>query len=616
MKLFTQIVAIACLWLAIVGLARHIPLQPVAWESFFPKISDVQKDNPWLSADMQYLFVYPCDEHTIERLREDGMVEASYRLDTDGCLLLFPKKFQQAVVETFAGHQIAGTSAAGIMLLRGFSRSIGDYTQRILPILLIVSLFLFPLRYWIGVLFELSLFACFVLVVAWLLRTPLTIVSAMAALFLFIYTLTMLNYLHLSRLDRRKLLLGIGVSLVTTLISALYLWRSEFALIHDFGRTLSIGLILLALYLSIRLLTFRNGVPLFGFLATWYDTTRRWRMARYLIGLYIFAILVLLLYPDRVKTDLNPFNILPAQDQVRHRIVDFEKRLTPALPVTLSYTLHHDTFESLKNARKAIRLFDHLRHELGLTPLITLSNLYRRFAHQSPLQADDASWAQFLFALELEEETPLFDEEMKTLYQIYAISLLTPTWRMSRLQHEIVAIDHELPEASLALRGKLAHFDTIETIFVQEGVVGFLFSYLFILLFFIFYCKSLRIVPIITAGALFPIVLFLLIHSLLQIPLTLLSIIALILYAGLYADSFIHIFICYAHRQEACLADVLRPVAVSNATMIAALAGMIFTGSLLGRFGIEMTTIFAINLIGVFVLLPGMLTRYLKSCNV
>ena len=606
-------------WALVATLASRLHQAPVDWERFFPVTQKPQENETWLGGGTQYLFA-DISETQVHHLRDEGLVDAYYplrRSDTNLTLLLFSRARQNALLQRLGDVPAAGTATASAALFADFMAAFRRYAAFAVPLLLATGFLFFPVRYWLSLLLELSVYTLLNVALLAFWQVPLDVASMLAGLFLVIYAMTLLNYMHLGEIGKKKLALGIGVSLATTMISALYLASSQFGLIAEFGGHLARGLLVLALFLAARLVGLYHARLPLKRLDALLGSLRRRVAAPGLLALFAAASLGLWLGHGSLRTDLNPFSLFAPEDAPRAQIAAFERRYLPALPFVVTIRLDADTtFEEVRGALKAQRLLEKLASSEGLVPLLTPETLFYTFAKRPLKEADEAAWAQFRLAMELEEGPPLFSSDEKRLYATCLVSLLSPSSRMEALRRAAERLDAKTPDASIALAGRLADFRAMERTFTKEGLGGFAVSFFFILLFFWFYCRTWRILPVIAVSAALPAVLYLALHLLSGSPLTLLSLIAMILYAGLYADSFIHLFVCYARERDACLQAVLRPVAVSNLTMIAALSAMAFSGSLLGRFGLEMALLLSLHLLSVTLLLPWLLVRFVRRCRV
>ncbi|WP_353662123.1 hypothetical protein [Hydrogenimonas sp. SS33] len=623
MSLRKRIVSLLFVWAALYLVVSHIPRQPVQWASFFTAGTGQKERTDWFAPGRQYLLVCDASPARLEEARKKGALLGYYRLPAnDGetlYLLLFERKHQNEILRIFGSLPHAGTLVASEIFRTGFDAALQRYLLFVLPLLAGVALLFISVRYWLAIWLELSGYLLASVLFLWLLQIPVDAVAVLAWLFLSIYATTLLNYLHLGEIERRKLALGIGVSIATTLVSTLYLSFSDFGLMHTFGLHASAGLVILGLYLAVLLRFARHRTVRSQWIERFYRKWTQRGVVRGVALLYLTAAAMLAAGHSRLAVDLNPFNLLSKESGLRQQIAAFERRCSPALPfvVAVHTTQKGQSFEDLATTRKAEALLARIERAVpAAKPFVTTGTLFERFADRPLKEATPAAFAQFLLALEWSEAPPLLSPDARTLYATFTVSLLTPSHLLDRIVRTVHTYRDDSKSFRLEVMGKVADFETMVDRFVREGLYGFLFSFLFVALFFLRYCKTWRIVPVIVVSALFPLVMFLGWHLLTGRPLTLVSMIALILYAGLYADGFIHIFICYARQRSACIPTVLKPIVASNLTMLAALAGMLFCGSLLGAFGLEMTVILFFNLLGISLLLPRLLGRWAGSCTV
>ena len=92
-----------------------------------------------------------------------------------------------------------------------------------------------------------------------------------------------------------------------------------------------------------------------------------------------------------------------------------------------------------------------------------------------------------------------------------------------------------------------------------------------------------------------------------SINVTLMTLISVVLFTGLIADSLIHLFICYKEHNSECFKSVTKPILLSNSIMLVGLGGMILSGSMMGQFGIELSILLVANLIFIIYIMPVIL---------
>jgi hypothetical protein len=597
---------------------KQLPQTSIDWETFFPTTEKTSLEASWLKHGTQYI-ITSLSEMDAEKLQKSGIIERFYSLEPYGfpaTLLLFSKKKQNVLLQALRHVPKAGTAMAAEAIFDNARKAFYNFAIYIAPLLVAMGFLLFPTPYWATLLLELTLFVFLNVVVISVLGVPLNLASMLAGFFLVVYAMTLLNYLHLGDISSKKLALGIGVSLSTTLLSALFLSLSEFGLIREFGHHLLAGLSLLTLFLVLRLYGLRHETLSLPWIQKGLAVLpQRWFPPLLLI-FFFSGSLFILMHPGALRVEINPLSLLPRNDALSMQIHRFERNHIPSLPVILIYEKEADiSLENLESIRKIDEILGRMEQIGKLKPLVTPGKLFRIFAQRDLSEADETMWAQFLLALEFEDGITLFSPDGKRLFATYLIPLDTPSSKLETLKKMVESLDSKIP-GTLTLGGKAADFERMGTLFKSEGITGFAVSFFFILLFFLFYCGTWRIVPVIFVSAALPPILFLVWHMAFDIPLSIVSLISLILYAGLYADSFIHLFVCYARERNACISKVLRPVVVSNLTMITALAGIALTGSIPGKFGEEMAILLLFHLLTTVSLLPWLLNHFVRQCRV
>jgi len=128
--------------------------------------------------------------------------------------------------------QKSGTFMLQQLLFDDFYKEIHHFVVRILPFTLLFLLLFIPLRLWVDILLEMLIYSLLLGVFLGLGFFEINAASLLALLFLFIYSLTLINYLYSENIDVKRLSFGIGVSIVATMLSALFLIYSQFGLLH------------------------------------------------------------------------------------------------------------------------------------------------------------------------------------------------------------------------------------------------------------------------------------------------------------------------------------------------------------------------------------------------
>jgi hypothetical protein len=104
-------------------------------------------------------------------------------------------------------------------------------------------------------------------------------------------------------------------------------------------------------------------------------------------------------------------------------------------------------------------------------------------------------------------------------------------------------------------------------------------------------------------------------HIIFDNPITILTLLNVILYAGLIADSLIQLFVCYKREGESCERSVLQPIFISNFSILICLAGMFFVGGMMRAFAFELGILLTANLIFILLIVPKIQRYYFTTCS-
>ncbi len=203
-----------------------IKVEKIEWHDFLPKtITNVQMDNVLLDKKKQYLFCHTKDRQKIDKLKKEGLLQEYFAVSLvdDTYILLFDADKMSLVLEKTKNFQRSGTALVGNMVFEDFYDEIMDYTFTIVPILLILLLLLIPLRLWIDILLEMALYTLLLTLVLRLGIIQINSASLLSLVFLIIYSLTLINYLYSEGMNFKRLFFGIQISIVATMVSALFL---------------------------------------------------------------------------------------------------------------------------------------------------------------------------------------------------------------------------------------------------------------------------------------------------------------------------------------------------------------------------------------------------------
>lgn len=195
---------------------------------------------------------------------------------------------------------------------------------------------------------------------------------------------------------------------------------------------------------------------------------------------------------------------------------------------------------------------------------------------------------------------------------VIAIALDTPTKQMRDMLKNIESLAQNYPNFHLQIQGKISDFDYYTSVFEKEFLVGFIFTLLATAFFFWFFCKNIVSIISVFLSALFSLGILVLFHMGFDKPLNVLSLISVILYAGLITDSLIQLFVCYKGENEACETTVLQPIFISNISILIFLIGMFFVGGIMQAFAIDLAILLSANLAFIIFIVPTIRRYYFK----
>jgi predicted RND superfamily exporter protein len=589
----------------------QIPKQDVQWNDFFPKETKQQIDNPLTTSNIQYMFVELPKYSLAQELVDNDSIVNFYRInkETDLYLLIFDPKQQNNLLEKMQDYNTSGTSIIGFEVMKNFVDELKIYLYYIVPILILILLLLTSVQYGILILFELLLYTTFLLVFIYFIDFTLTPFSLLALNFLFIYAFTLFNYFFSGEITRNKLLFGIFISIFTTSISAVLLYKSEFGLIHSFGETLLIGLFILLLFSYFRIYLLNQDH--FSFSWFKYLNNEQPFLLRFSFPLLIALGVIVFINYKHYTIDLNPLNLLSDTSPTIESIENFERKHLPSLPFVVSVKLNEGDFYQFQNAQKLDLLSKEIEHNSTIQILANIPRLYSHLTGQPFEAASHNSYAQFLLFAEMDSSgIPILSSELTQSYLTLLIPIQSSSTDIKNMMDSIKALESSYPNFEITVLGKLADMSHFSKLFFDELFTSLLYALGFLFLFFFIYCKSLKAL-VIPVSALFSILLLLSTHALFNLNLNLITLIAIILFTGLIADNLIHIFICYKEKHNQCFSTVTKPILLSNISMIIGLYGMLFSGALMREFGLELSILLVANLIFILYLLPS----YLESLN-
>ncbi|WP_345971049.1 hypothetical protein WCX72_04280 [Sulfurimonas sp. HSL1-6] len=614
MKLGMKTGALLLLLLFGAALMRQVEVRTVDWSRFFPGTPASAMPQQWFTAERQYLFSALPDEAPLHTWRSEGLIADYYRIDRQGLYLMtFNRQNQNAVLARVGGYPHSGTAVVGALLLQGFFDDMVFYLYAIVPFLLLLLWLLTSLEYLLNILIEIGAFTVSLLAVLVTGGVAVDPAALLAVVFLVIYALTLFNYLHSGEIGKHQLAFGITLSVATTALSSLFLYASDFGLVSTFGKMMLIGLGVLYGYLIGRIYLFRPLRLVFGWRRRWHaDDARLKKGLLFLGGAAVVCGFVCAKAPS---VDLNPMNLMQPTMAAYKRIAAFESGHLPTLPFVVRLRAQKGDLSDVGKARELAGLTARIA---GAVPGVLLGSLplgYERFAGSPLRDATPDAYAQYFLALEwLDGGLPLLSADQRETYMTLSIPITTPSYTIAAMLRRLQAIGEASGDFSVGILGKIADFEHFLRRFVGEFLIGVGISLGFVVLFFLLYCRTWKSI-IVVVPPLLSLLLLASVHRLLGMDFTMITLLGTILFIGLVTDSIIHLFICMKQEGPACIGSVLRPIIVSNTTMLIGLGGMLFGGTMIQRFGMELGILLAANLAVVVYLLPLLLKRYFFRCG-
>jgi hypothetical protein len=602
-------------------IVTRIHVDPIEWSSFLPKSPTVQDKEVVLDGHKQYLFCSIPSESLPKEWKNQRLIDRYLPLEEypHTYLLIFDIEKLNTVIEKTKEFPRSGTSIVGNILFKNFFQELGFYSLVIFPFVLMVLLFFIPLRLWMDIVMEMGLYLMALAIVLNFGFFEINSASLLALIFLVIYALTLFNYIYAEGMNPRRLFFGIQISVAATMLSAVFLVTSHFGLIHSFGVMMMVGLGILHLYMNIRIYLmkyfpykpYRNPLIL-------RSTHSLWNVSQKYLKIMIPGTIVgaLLLSYHPLNIDLNIVNLLPHSSNELKRINQFEENHLPTLPFVISVHSKNNNFSDEKVMRELIEF------QRQLEPLIPgkiVASAPKAFAEFTNLASDKKNpdlLAQFLLAESFSTHPLALWSADRTQSNIIAsIGLTTTTNTMRSMLYHIQELSSRYPDFTVTVSGKISDFDYFINIFVEEFLIGLIATLIATALFFWYFCRNMMSVSTIVFSALFSLGTLGIFHIIFNKPITILTLLNVILYAGLIADSLIQLFVCYKREGESCERSVLQPIFISNFSILICLGGMFFVGGMMSAFAFELGILLMANLVFILLIVPKIQRRYFTSCS-
>jgi len=589
---------------------QKIIISPINIESFFPKSSVLNGESSIIKNKQRILFSSSEEAATLEDLLEAGIIEDIVEVPhhENTSMIIFPQIKQSELLNKVSSQKIFGPPVVGEVLSEEFISDIKTYTFFVIPMLFLVFILLTSLQYLFSILIEISLISFLLLSTVSVLPYEINIAFLLSLVFVYIYAFTILNYFYYGDIKKSNLIKGMIMSLFTTVLSAFFLSQSDFIVISDFGKSLLIWIFILGVYLAFRFYFFK--IKNWNLLWLNYFTDHV-RIEKYIVlGVGLITLLAFVL-DQKLIINLNPISTSSSSKMIDN----FEEEHLLTQPVLLSVKSADCSFKEVECV-KDLSLFidDIIRHiPVKADRIIDFNMMYQTFSESDMKALDKKKLAQFYLALEFSFNPEyLISADGKETFMIFTISIKESTDALSTLVSNLNTLSQKYPKFSVEALSHVGKIQQYKQMFVDETFKGMSLVLGFIVMIFMFYYRSIFVL-IVFIPAIITIVLFFVLHSLFMIPISLMSLVSLILFIGLIGDNIIHIFICYKRNGISCIGTVYKPIILSNVLMVLALFGMMFTGTLLQKFGLELGFLLAIHLFFLVYLLPKLATKYLVA---
>jgi len=587
---------------------QKIEITAINIESFFPKSSVLDSQSTIIQNKQRLLFSASEDKDKLENLLEQGIIDDIVEIPDheNTSMVIFQQNRQAELLSKIDAERILGPPIVGELLSKEFVSDMKTYAFVIIPFLFLIFVLLTSVHYLLSILIEIMIVSLFLLFTVSFLPYEINVAFLLSLVFIYIYAFTILNYFYYGNIQKRNLVKGMVISLLTTVLSALSLYQSDFMVISDFGKSLLIWIAVLGFYLTLRL----YFMPIKNWTLLWleYFTTHVHIEKYILLGVSIVILLAFNL-GQKLIINLNPISSSSSSSLIDN----FEKEYLLTQPVFLSIKSNDCTFKEVECVKGLSLLIDEIIRKIPVRSerIIDFNSMYQSFSGSDIKALDTKKLAQFYLALEFSSNPEyLIRSDAKETFMILNISIKESTDALSTLIYNIDELNANHSDFSITPLSHLGKIQEYKQMFVDETFKGMFIVFSFIVLIFMLYYRSVSLI-VVFIPAILTIILFFALHSLFMISISLMSLIALILFIGLIGDNIIHIFICYRRNGIVCLDTVYKPIILSNILMILAFSGMYFTGALLEKLGLELAFLLAVHLFLLVYLLPRLANKYL-----
>lgn len=598
----------------------NIEVHKIEWSSFLPKSPDSKESMTPINGHQQYLFCALESESIAQDLKKRHIIDkyTSLKDEKNSYLFVFDVSKLNTVLEETKEFPRSGTSVIGHILFENLFDELQTYIMFVLPFVFILLLLFIPLALWLDIIIEIALYALLLGIILNFNFFEINSASLLALMFLVIYAVTLINYIYAEGMDRKRVFFGIQVSVIATMLSALFLASSDFSLIYSFGIMMVVGLLVLNFYMNTRIYLMEFLPPIYYKQRVSLVSSINFfsiKKSMVLSGLLFVSIVALEAFKP-IGIDLNIVNLMPESSSELQKIKQFEKEHLPTLPFVITVNAMNKNFSDEEKMQQLIALEHHLRAIIPGEVIASAPKAFREFVQLATDEANPNLFAQFLLASSfMEQPFDLWSANKTTSIIVASIPLNMTTSDMRGMIKNIHTLGEDYPEFRVDVGGKISDFDYFISLFIEEFFTGLLVTLAATALFFWFYCKNIVSIITIFFSALFSLGVLALFHLLFDKEITILTLLNVILYAGLIADSLIQLFVCYKREGESCERSVLEPIFMSNISILICLFGMFFVGGMMGTFAFDLAILLAANVMFILWIAPSIHRRYVTECN-
>ncbi|WP_127470898.1 efflux RND transporter permease subunit [Thiomicrorhabdus aquaedulcis] len=614
MKHFLKLLLLGLLVAINAHLVTQVSINDIDVEEFFPEktasSTNTSAQNN-INATNRYLFVANVPSTTLSGLQEQALISeymaVPFKEHTYLILFKYPQQAHVLAQLQLNKSDYLGTPIVGTILSQEFLTGLKTYLWILIPILLPIIVLLTSFRYLLNLSNEVLVFSLLILSCIVLFKMHLNAAYLLSLLFIYIYAFTLINQVYYNKIATPTLLFSLLASLLTTWLSALLLSFSNFGIIKDFGWSLMLWLGVLSVYILLRVMGFsRSSLQLHwlnlkpSFLSS--------KMLGLIAGLFVVIFALWLIKPMTVN--LNPLAMSTSQQHINQ----FEQQHTLTQPILMSVTAHHCSLKTVQCNQELATWLKEVYKNLNVNYalILDLEHAYQTFAEEPLSHATPQKLAQFQLSLDLlGAEKLLYNQDFTQVNSLFSVSLLQPLEQLIIMTQKIQEADQASDQFSVHLVGHMNQVAQYQATFLQEMGLGVLYIFILLAGLFALFYQDLK-VTVSLVPALLSMMALLSFHSLMQIDLSIMTLIALILFVGIISDNIIHILIAYKTVQNNCFKTVFRPIILTNLIMIASLLLMaLINHSFLKQFGLELASLLIVHLILMVYLLPSLFKTFL-----